>query len=366
MDQLQHLRRQQPSLAHLIAVSQIAVDHAVEVVEISRGTEPVRALQGVDQGVLILHQVFFKEPADLLLGDVAAVEIHIHVPVVDLEDDKVHETRDHRLHALRQEEIGKVVVAQGGVFYIDLAYDTHTDLLRSLHGHGLELVDDIVEVLHHALVGHALALPHFAQQVCPALLQAAVGVAPGDLIGAHLPAHIHHQVAVDDRKDRLPENGKGQLEARVFLHAGEVQGHHGHIVKARPGQCLPEQVEIVGGTAAAAGLGDEQGHLMGIIAATMDGINELADDQNGREAGVVMDVLLPLLQNGMAGGVEHLYLVTGLLQDAFQHGEVIRQHLRGQNGILLCHFLGKKQPPGFIVDKLCHITPPPFWHPWQP
>ena len=61
-----------------------------------------------------------------------------------------------------------------------------------------------------------------------------------------------------------------QLEAGVFLQPEEIQGDHGHIVHAGLCQRLAEQVDVVGGPAAAAGLGDEQGHLVGIIAAALE------------------------------------------------------------------------------------------------
>ena len=64
-------------------------------------------------------------------------------------------------------------------------------------------------------------------------------------------------------------------------------------------QCLAQQMDIIRGAAAAAGLGDEQSHLVRIISAVFHGLDQLTDDQKGRVAGVVMYVFLPLLHNGV-------------------------------------------------------------------
>ena len=88
---------------------------------------------------------------------------------------------------------------------------------------------------------------------------------------------------------------------------------------------------------------------MGIVSAPVDRVDQLPDDKDRRDAGVVVNVLLPFLQDRMSGGVEHFHVVARLPEDAHQHGKVIREHLRRQNGILLRHFLGKQQTAVFVI-----------------
>ena len=55
-------------------------------------------------------------------------------------------------------------------------------------------------------------------------------------------------------------------------------------------QGLAQQKYVVGGTAAAAGLGDEQRKLIGVILAAFDGGQHLPDDEKRRIAGIVVHV----------------------------------------------------------------------------
>ncbi len=61
VDELQHLGGEEPALAHLVAVAQVALDVAVELVEVAGGPEAVGALEGVDEGVLVLLHIASKK-----------------------------------------------------------------------------------------------------------------------------------------------------------------------------------------------------------------------------------------------------------------------------------------------------------------
>ncbi|MPM33586.1 hypothetical protein SDC9_80163 [bioreactor metagenome] len=98
-------------------------------------------------------------------------------------------------------------------------------------------------------------------------------------------------IPVDHCKDQLADHGNAELEARIFLEPREIHRHHGDKAQIGLLKGLSEQVDIVRGPASAAGLGDEQADLVGIVASVLDRVDELADDQQGGVAGVVMDVL---------------------------------------------------------------------------
>ena len=88
---------------------------------------------------------------------------------------------------------------------------------------------------------------------------------------------------------------------------------------------------------------------MYVVPPALDGVNELADDQEGGVAGVVVDVLLSGVHDALAGGVEGLHLEALPLQQAGHHAEVDGEHLGHEEGVLLFHLLGEEEPPGLIV-----------------
>ncbi len=185
-----------------------------------------------------------------------------------------------------------------------------------------------------------------------------VGLALVDLVGADLVGHVHDDVAVHHGVHRLADKGEGQLEAGVLLQTGQVDGYHGDVGHVRLLQGLAQQVDVVAGPAAAAGLGDEQAHLVGVIAAVLHRVDELADDQQGGVAGVVVDVFEALIHDAPVVGGEHIHLVALALQQLLHHAEVDGEHLGHQEGVLLLHLLGKKKTAGFVIYKLSHIKNP--------
>ena len=62
-------------------------------------------------------------------------------------------------------------------------------------------------------------------------------------------------------------------------------------------QGFPEKAQVVGGAAAATGLGDEQRCFVEVIFPAFERIHHLADDEQRRIAGVVMDAFEPLLDD---------------------------------------------------------------------
>ena len=88
---------------------------------------------------------------------------------------------------------------------------------------------------------------------------------------------------------------------------------------------------------------------MGVIAAVLHRVDELADDQQGGVAGVVVDILEALVHNTAVVGGKHIHLIALALQQLLQHTEVDGEHLGHQEGVLLLHLLGKEKPAGFVI-----------------
>ena len=348
VNQLQHLRGEQPALAHLAALAQIALDQLPELGEVAGGAE-AGLFQRSDHVVLALFDVVHKEFADFLFGEAAAVDVHIHDPVVDFKDHKVRQAGHHRLCALRQQEILQVVVAQRGELHIDLAHHADADFLLVVDGNSFEVLDDLRENLLHGAAVQALAPLEALHQVTDPVVNQQIRVALALFIGADLVGHVHDEVAVHHAVDQLLHQGNGQREAGVALLA-KADGNDRDIVHSRLFQRLTQQIDVVGGPAAAAGLGDEQGDFVGVIAAVLDGVHKLADDQQGGVAGVVVDVFQTLVHHVAAVVVQLVHLVALQQQQLAEQLKVDGQHLRHQNGVFVPHLLGEQQTAGLIVD----------------
>ena len=88
---------------------------------------------------------------------------------------------------------------------------------------------------------------------------------------------------------------------------------------------------------------------MGVVAPVLHRVDELADDQQGGIAGVVVDVLQPLVHDAPVVGGEHVHLVPLALQQLLHHAEVDGEHLGHEEGVLLLHLLGEQQPAGLVI-----------------
>ena len=248
----------------------------------------------------------------------------------------------------------QVVVAQGGVFDVDLAHHAHAHLGRALNGNVPKSLDDPLEVFAHLGVGEALPLVHTVEQPVHALVNGLVRLPGRDLVGPDLVGGLHDEVAVHHGEDRLAQEGNGELEAGVLLQAGEVHRHHGHKLQSGFFQRLAQQVDVVGRPAAAARLRDEQSHLMYVVLAALHGVNELPDHQQRGITGVVVDVFLPRLHDLAPGGVQGLHLEPLPFQQPGHHPEVDGKHLGHEKGILLLHLLRKEKTPRRVVNKFSH------------
>ena len=102
-----------------------------------------------------------------------------------------------------------------------------------------------------------------------------------------------------------------------FSRPEKFSGCYGNIAVARLDERLAQQLDVVGRTAAAAGLGDEQRQLVvQIVFAAVQRVEELPDDEQRRVAGVVVDVFQAQLRDLAAAVAEHLGLVAARWPDA--------------------------------------------------
>jgi hypothetical protein len=67
-------------------------------------------------------------------------------------------------------------------------------------------------------------------------------------------------------------------KARIFLEPRQVHGDDWDVLEAGLDERLAQQMDIVGGAAAAARLRDEKAELMLVVVAAVHRLDELADD----------------------------------------------------------------------------------------
>ena len=183
-------------------------------------------------------------------------------------------------------------------------------------------------------------------------VRAGLGSARLLLVGLGLVHQRHQQIAVEHRAGHRHQLLHADVEARVLLDALEAEGDHRDLGIARLGQGLAQKRHVIRRAAAAAGLEVDQRDLVRVVPAGLQGVDELADHQNRRVAGVVVHVLQPRGRDLRAGLVQQLHLVAVGAQHADDHLEVHGQHRGHEYGVVLLHFLRE----GNVIRV--HITCP--------
>ena len=233
----------------------------------------------------------------------------------------------------------------------DLAHHADTHLTRNVperqRVEGLHDLPDERRIRQVALadepfrrLGMTMMLERFAHDRVPCLVQL-VGAAGRHLVRAHAVQAFHQQIADDQRLDDTMQQRRRGLEAWIVLNALRGNGDHRNLRVAGIHQRLANQTEIVGGTAHAAGLCDGQRGMVGIVPALQNRIHQLADDHDGRIAGVVVHIFETGFHILTAGMFKNVELVAAGTDDGFHQGEVNRAHLRSHDGVIL-HILAKR------------------------
>ena len=81
------------------------------------------------------------------------------------------------------------------------------------------------------------------------------------------------------------------MEAGIALDARQVQGNDGNLFHIGFFQGTADEAYVIGGTAAASCLGHDDGGSVQIVFSRLQGLHNLTDDQEGRVAGIIVDIL---------------------------------------------------------------------------
>ena len=107
-------------------------------------------------------------------------------------------------------------------------------------------------------------------------------------------------------------------------------------------QRAADKADVVGCTAAASGLADDDCQMIGVIIAGEDSVHDLSDNDEGRVAGVVVYIFQSHIHGLPVVVRKHLDLITGSLECRLQKLEVDRRHLGAEDCVSLAHLLGKR------------------------
>ena len=268
LHQLDHLGGQQPALAHFCAQRDHALGLFHQLLEGARRIEPgVRLCLEHDT----LHAV---QPVEELVGaylysQLAAVKHMILAHVESTVLHKAHQTGEVHLAVLTFQKLLQFVVAQRAVFDVDLAHNTHLDLGYPGDRDGGKFLCDEREGVLHFPGSKAFPGQQSAAKTGDPAIHHAVSSALFVLVGGHLIAQRTQHITVEDAGDTLARQREGHLEAAVLFQTGKVQACHRDLRVTGLDQRLAQQMDVIGGAAAAAGLGDQQGSVLQIILAAV-------------------------------------------------------------------------------------------------
>ena len=244
--------------------------------------------------------------------------------VVEAVEHESHQIRHNGFRSLVFQKVDQVVVGRRRVFDQDLAHDAYPGLPLLIDGDPVEFADHFpAETIDHGNVD----APHFDQEAGASLQPFLMDSFHGALVlfvGPHAVDAFHHDVAEDQAHRTAGEGLEADLEAGVFLQAGQIGRDDRDLFQACLGQGPADEAHIVGGSAAAAGLGHEDSHLVQVIFARIQGFHDLSHHEEGRIAGVVVDVFQTVI-HGLAVVVgKNDHLVAAAAESRLQHIEVDR------------------------------------------
>ena len=100
--------------------------------------------------------------------------------------------------------------------------------------------------------------------------------------------------------------------------------------------------------------------MLQIVLVAVQRVQKLTDDQQGRIAGVVVDVFQAQLCHGAAAVAQDLALVAVVAQGVFQQPELGNGHVGDEDGVGLLHLRGKFGIIVFHRFLLCCFFKKPF------
>lgn len=109
-------------------------------------------------------------------------------------------------------------------------------------------------------------------------MRQSVGSAVYNLIGTCFIRQVHQGIAVNNGSQELMHHGCIQMEAWLLLQTIDIEADNRNMGKSCFFQSLAQQIDIVGGTAAATCLGDNQRSVLQVVFTAFQSVYQLADN----------------------------------------------------------------------------------------
>ena len=102
-----------------------------------------------------------------------------------------------------------------------------------------------------------------------------------------------------------------------------------------------QEINIVGGTTTAPGLGNNQSCFIEVVLAAFQGMQKLPYDQKSGVTNVIVHIFKPCFHYFTAGVLQNLHLVAAAGEGGLHQGKMDGQHAGHQNSVGMAHFLCK-------------------------
>ena len=169
------------------------------------------------------------------------------------------------------------------------------------------------------------------------------------------------EVAQGDGLGHAMDERTGELEPGVVLQALQACRDDGDLRESGILEGLAQQGDVVRRPTHAAGLGEEQRDVVQVVPARLQRRDELPDDDDGGETGIVVDHGQPPFDVVVGRHLEHLDPVAARTQRRLGDGRLVGGQLGDEDGVGLAHLLGEPDRGGrhlMVHNRTIRLTGP--------
>ena len=331
-----HLRRDQPALAHLHALVDDLVGTAAQVFEIVQRLEAV-LFRDSDDLLLNMVQIFVNDIENRGRDALFVVQLGVVYVVDGTVHHKVHQRGHDRLAPLGEQKLLQMGIAERRIFDVNFADDADLDLLFLTP---LHLGKTLEQGAHHLFVLAVPALCKLFADVFHAVGARLVAFPCLQFVRFALVVQRHERIPVKDGVCELQDGFEVHGETAVLFQSRKIEGNDGNLGELRL-ERLADERDIVGRAAAAARLGDEYRRMLDVVFSALERVDELPRDAQRGEAGIVVNVFEPLVDDGARIVAQKLDVPAVPPQDVDDDSEMHGKHIRHQNFVRMFHFGGE-------------------------
>ena len=338
VDELDHLARQEPAFACHVAEADMARGELGRLVDLVRCEEVAAVLEG-----LAHRRAVEVDDVDEHAPEEAVPLLAVEQPVLDdwvvgRVEEEVDEVRHDDLRALLHQDLLDVVVRDRMVLREDLADNADFRLPEFFIDR--DIVEFLDNLLDRALELEVAAVLEDVLALCHPLVEETLRLTLLELIRHHAILDVLQEIAEDRGLDGGDEHRAREAEGiRLFRQA--VHGEDRHLREARVLEGLAQDAHVIRRAAGTAGLEHRDARVVGVVLTRLQRGDELADDDDGRVAHVVVDVAQAEVDGRLVRHLRHDEIVAIVAHDRLDELEVYRGHLRCENRVRLLALRGE-------------------------